>query len=210
MSENRVCVQCGKVFALSDSEISFYQSKNLSLPKRCKTCREINKGKKPSESHEYKSYSVKRPIENRKKFIFEIAFISAVFLYAISKLEFAPVFLALIVCAVSVSAILFLLLFGRSVDIKEFDTLPYKYTFYDTNSMVSHYVKHGIEVSSSSMEDYLFKANLVIVNPNVLKKIQNDGDTAYFYPPTNEFVVVAKAGYIRTYYKATMYYFNKQ
>lgn len=210
MSENRVCVQCGKVFALSDSEISFYQSKNLSLPKRCKTCREINKDKKSSESHEYKNYSVKRPMENRKKVIFEIIFILAFFLYAILKHEFILFFFALMVCAVSVSVILFLRLFSKPVDIKEFDTLPYKYTFYDTNSMVSHYVKHGSEVSSSSMEDYLFKANLVIINPNVLKKIQKDGDTAYFYPPTNEFVVVAKAGYIRTYYKATMYYFNKQ
>lgn len=210
MSENRVCVQCGKVFALSDSEISFYQSKNLSLPKRCKTCREINKGKKPNKHSEYKSYSVKAPIANRKSFIFKIVFISAIFLSAILNFEFIPNFSAVIVFAVSALSVLFLLLYGRNVQVEEFDTLPYKYTFYDTNSMVSHYVKHGNEVACNSMEDYLFKANSVIINPNVLKKIQQDGDTAYFYPPTNEFVVVAKAGYIRTFFKANMYYFNKQ
>ena len=40
---NRRCVQCGKEFVLTDSEISFYKSKNLSLPKRCKDCRDANR-----------------------------------------------------------------------------------------------------------------------------------------------------------------------
>ena len=39
----RNCVQCGKTFELSQSEIDFYKQKNLSLPKRCKACREQNK-----------------------------------------------------------------------------------------------------------------------------------------------------------------------
>lgn len=39
----RVCKQCGKPFELSDSEIAFYKSKNLNLPKRCKECRQANK-----------------------------------------------------------------------------------------------------------------------------------------------------------------------
>lgn len=33
------CVSCGKKFTLTDREIDFYNSKNLDLPKRCKTCR---------------------------------------------------------------------------------------------------------------------------------------------------------------------------
>lgn len=33
------CVSCGKQFTLTDREIDFYNSKNLDLPKRCKTCR---------------------------------------------------------------------------------------------------------------------------------------------------------------------------
>ena len=37
------CKQCGKEFELSNSEIDFYKSKNLELPKRCKECRELNK-----------------------------------------------------------------------------------------------------------------------------------------------------------------------
>ena len=39
------CVQCGKSFELSDSEIDFYRKKNLHLPKRCKDCRQKNKQK---------------------------------------------------------------------------------------------------------------------------------------------------------------------
>lgn len=39
----RRCKQCGKSFELTDSEIKFYEEKNLSLPKRCKECREANK-----------------------------------------------------------------------------------------------------------------------------------------------------------------------
>ncbi|MCH5170583.1 MAG: zinc-ribbon domain containing protein [Oscillospiraceae bacterium] len=210
MSEKRVCVQCGKQFVLSDSEVSFYQSKNLSLPKRCKTCREMNKAKKTNQSFEYKNYTVKRHVNNRNSFILKIFVASALFLAAIFNLEFIPNSSAVIVCAVSALAILFLLLFGRHVYIEEFDTSPYKYTFYDTNSMVSHYVKHGEQVSCKSMEDYLLKANLVILNPSSLKRIQKDGDTAYFCNKTGEFVVVAKAGYIRTYFKADMRYFNKQ
>ena len=40
----RTCKQCGKEFELSESEVSFYKSKGLELPKRCKSCREKNKG----------------------------------------------------------------------------------------------------------------------------------------------------------------------
>lgn len=40
----KICKQCGKEFELSESEISFYKSKGLELPKRCKSCRNKNKG----------------------------------------------------------------------------------------------------------------------------------------------------------------------
>lgn len=37
------CKQCGKEFELTESEINFYKSKNLNIPKRCKDCREKNR-----------------------------------------------------------------------------------------------------------------------------------------------------------------------
>lgn len=39
----RICKQCGVEFTLTQEEISFYQSKNLHLPKRCAQCRKENK-----------------------------------------------------------------------------------------------------------------------------------------------------------------------
>ena len=39
----RKCKQCGKEFVLSDSEIKFFNDKNLELPKRCSECRKENK-----------------------------------------------------------------------------------------------------------------------------------------------------------------------
>lgn len=46
------CVQCGKTFELSDSEINFYRKKNLHLPKRCQECRQANKQKQGRASKE--------------------------------------------------------------------------------------------------------------------------------------------------------------
>lgn len=39
----RVCKDCGKEFEIEDGEIEFYESKGLSLPKRCADCREKRK-----------------------------------------------------------------------------------------------------------------------------------------------------------------------
>ena len=39
----RTCIQCNKEFNMTESEIRFYKSKRLSLPKRCKDCRDANK-----------------------------------------------------------------------------------------------------------------------------------------------------------------------
>ncbi len=41
-----ICKQCGREFELSDSEIDFYRSKGLYLPKRCRNCRQQNKEEK--------------------------------------------------------------------------------------------------------------------------------------------------------------------
>ena len=42
----RKCKQCDKEFVLSDSEIKFFNDKNLELPKRCNACRKENKNNK--------------------------------------------------------------------------------------------------------------------------------------------------------------------
>jgi len=42
----RTCKQCGKEFFISQQEINFYKEKKLSIPKRCKDCRNANKAAK--------------------------------------------------------------------------------------------------------------------------------------------------------------------
>ena len=41
----RICKQCGMEFEITDAEISFYSSKKLALPKRCRDCRNENRMK---------------------------------------------------------------------------------------------------------------------------------------------------------------------
>lgn len=209
MSIQKNCVQCGKRFTLNDSEISFYKAKKLSLPKRCKECREKNKSShSKGSSQQYRSYYIKKGKPVRLTSV--ILAIALTILSVVLKAESNWV-----LCAAALSAVLIFNyiadLLRSKVFIQEFDTSPYRHSFYDTQSMVEHYVKHGKEIGCSSMEEYLAKANRVIDSPRSLSKQQKaDGDTCYFIRSTNEFVVVAKAGYIRTYYIASEKYFNKQ
>lgn len=49
------CKQCGKEFELSESEIAFYKSKNLHIPKRCEQCRQANKKNKTASAKPYEN-----------------------------------------------------------------------------------------------------------------------------------------------------------
>ena len=49
------CKQCGKEFELSESEIDFYKSKNLHIPKRCEQCRQANKKNKATSEKPYEN-----------------------------------------------------------------------------------------------------------------------------------------------------------
>lgn len=49
------CKQCGKEFELSESEINFYKSKNLHIPKRCEQCRQANKKNKTTATKPYEN-----------------------------------------------------------------------------------------------------------------------------------------------------------
>lgn len=202
---NKTCVQCGKAFSLSESEINFYKSKNLDLPKRCNSCRDKNK------NGEYRSYTANVPMSNRATCISAI-FCVAVFVTVMSVLANGGFTLPTILLdLIAFFAIFCLAKCKRHIDIQEFDTSRYPRTFYDMDSMTEHYIKHGKETNCKDMEEYLYRANRVIQQKNTLsKKQKEDGDTAFFNPQTKEFVVVAKAGYIRTYFIASLSYYNKQ
>ncbi len=210
------CVQCGKAFEISESEKQFFESKNLTLPKRCRECREKNKNSGNSQKNtkatkstiKYDSYYVKKE---------STATLTTVILTSIVALVAfilkADTTFTIITAGVAlISLIKYILGSGKNkVFIQEFDTSIYKYTFYDTNSMVKHYVKHGEQTDCNSMEDYLYKANMVIIDKKSLTKEQKkDGDRIYYNNRTKEFVVIAKAGYVRTYFIASDKYYNKQ
>lgn len=41
--EKRICKDCGEPFKIPQNEARFYESKNMSLPARCKECRDKRK-----------------------------------------------------------------------------------------------------------------------------------------------------------------------
>ena len=88
-----------------------------------------------------------------------------------------------------------------------------EYTFRSEEQYISHYEKHGIEMGFASAEEYLAAANKVISSPDALYKLEaEDNDHVYYLEATNEFVVLSKDGYIRTYFlpSAGIDYFNRQ
>lgn len=85
--------------------------------------------------------------------------------------------------------------------------------FRNYNLLDQHYEKHGIEMGFANREDYEAAAAAVVVNPEALHKTEaEDGDDIYYVESTNEFVVVSKDGYIRTYFlpSAGKKYYDRQ
>ena len=88
-----------------------------------------------------------------------------------------------------------------------------EYTFRYHDRLREHYKKHGIEMGFASEDEYLAAANAVIANPEALtKREKEDGDYLFYVEKTNEFVVLSKDGYIRTYFcpDSGKRYFDKQ
>lgn len=88
-----------------------------------------------------------------------------------------------------------------------------EYSFRNKKLWEEHYEKHGIDMGFANKEDYAEAANKVINNPDSLYKVEKeDGDDIFYLEETNEFVVVSKDGYIRTYFNPDKgkKYFDKQ
>lgn len=99
-------------------------------------------------------------------------------------------------------------------DVSVGDVVPNEYlTFRNEEYLNEHYEKHGIEMGFKSPEEYLDAANAVVDNQASLYKLEaEDGDGVYYLEATNEFVIVSKDGYIRTYFYPSdgIDYFNRQ
>lgn len=179
----RTCKQCGKPFELTDSEINFYRSKGLDLPRRCPECRAENRAAKEASG---KPRRKGLPMWAKIAVLVLIAAVIAIRLIPFSPQDPADP--------------------GYHGEYKE-------YYFRSDKYLNEHYEKHGIEMGYGSPEEYRQGACDVINDPESLYKVEaEDGDDVYYREATNDFVVVSTDGYIRTYFRpdSGMKYFEKQ
>lgn len=87
------------------------------------------------------------------------------------------------------------------------------YKFRSKKLLDEHYEKHGKDMGFASAKEYQDAASAVVNNPDALHKTEKeDGDDVYYIEATNEFVVVSKDGYVRTYFlpDSGKKYYDKQ
>lgn len=189
----RTCKQCGKEFIITQSEINFYKSKNLSIPKRCKECRQSNKQQR----------------ENTEKTNGEVSYPNT----SQAKKGSMP---KIVTAVLAVLALVYAIFFGgdqTQAPVDSIRTFENGLAFRNEQMLNEHYEKHGIEMGFSSAEAYEDAAEAVVNNSSVLHKIEaEDGDDVYYLQESNEFVVVSTDGYIRTYFcpEDGIEYYNRQ
>lgn len=188
--EKKKCVQCGKVFTITDSEKKFFENKNLNFPKRCKECRKKN------NPHQEKTNTYPVTLRKEKNF-------------AIKKTH---LILAILLIALS---ILYINNNNSSEQyhIEQENNISENYTFKSESLLQEHFNKHGSEFGYTSTSQYVSGANSVINSPDALHKAEaEDGDGVYYIQATNELVILSTEGYIRTYFrpKDGMDYYNRQ
>lgn len=188
----RICKQCGKEFNLTDSEIQFYKSKDLELPKRCSECRKKNNN---SSANNKLSNNIEKTNKNRNVFTSIIAGLLVI--------------LALFIGKVFNIDILSLWQDTNYTNEQSISSLQFR----NEKLLEDHFVKHGNEFGYSSKEEYLAGANRVINSSSSLHKQEGeDGDDIYYDKNSNEIVFVSEDGYIRTYFKPSegIDYYNRQ
>lgn len=202
----RKCKQCGKEFVLSDSEIKFFNDKNLELPKRCSECRKENK----NNNKEYDIENSKsEKINNNKDNIHKN------YKNESKKKTFRNI--------IAAGLVLIVLLLGKlfNIDINwqeirtNFGTQENNVSLEFRNETLweDHFEKHGNEFGYKSKEEYLKGANEVINSSTSKHKTEaEDGDEIYYDEEKNEIVFVSTDGYIRTYFKPNdgLNYYNRQ
>lgn len=221
----KICSQCGKEFELSEGEISFFKNKGLSLPNRCKSCREQNRqngSKSESASQPYKATAAVSFWQKKPLWFCLIALILIVFAAVyfggsnigdttsespISSSDIVPDKPADTTSGGSA------LSSETSEDITSEIKPAAQYSFRNETYLTQHFQKHGGEFDYKTAEEYLAGANRVINDPDSLTKTEKeDGDFVFYLESTNEFVILSTDGYIRTYFRPDdgINYFNRQ
>ena len=111
------------------------------------------------------------------------------------------------------SLFLLLSLFGCKKSNNEVNNEYIEYHFRNDKLLSEHYQKHGIDMGFKNKQDYEKAASDAANNPDALHKLEKeDNDDVYYVEETNEFVIISKDDYIRTYFlpDAGKKYFDKQ
>lgn len=93
------------------------------------------------------------------------------------------------------------------------ETIQADVRFRNEKLLSNHYNKHGRDMGFDSAKEYELAAAQVVANPNALHKTESeDGDDVYYLEDTNDFVIVSRDGYIRTYFRPDRgkAYYDKQ
>ena len=173
------------------------------MPKRCKSCRDKNSGKY------IVTYSEKHNI-NLFFFVIFFALAVSVAYFDFAAHTFTGVWPIIIMSASALISIIFLCCVKTY---KRYDVSfsnKYKFNFYDAENLINHFYKHKDDVGCRDVESYLKKANSVILDKKSIHKTIANGDTVYYNKKTEDYVVLARAGYIRSYYKASYNHYLKQ
>lgn len=236
----QTCKQCGKEFELTDGEIKFYKDKGLSLPKRCEECRKANRTEK--DGAQKKSGGKKGKIGAiAAAAIVAVGLIGGHSLNNNSDTAYIPPAVTQQAesdiadnalaenDAVQAED-------TENADIQNSDTqsgdtaaennvvssdneasenTAAVYRFRNEKTLRSHFEKHGGEFNGlyKNAAEYEAGASAVVNSPEALHKLEaEDGDDVYYLEKTNEFVIVSKDGYIRTYFKpnAGKAYYDRQ
>ncbi len=226
----RTCKQCGKEFELTESEISFYESKGLDLPKRCKECREVNKSGKSASDAKRESLTTNKTASQAgwpagKLIVTSIAAIAIVLAALIGGGALGGIVpgtdpsnttnssvVASVSNATDTAAANASNTANAAASAANTNTAnTKKYTFRNTRLLNEHYEKHGKDMGFTDAAAYESAASAVVTNTKALHKTEKeDGDDVYYLENTREFVVVSTDGYIRTYYYADKDYFERQ
>mgnify|MGYP003300804771 CR=1 FL=1 len=202
----RICVQCGEEFFIADSEVSFYKNKGLSIPKRCKACRDTNRKTKAGMNYDntQKNYNKDITVDTKTSRKPKPQAQSNRKVYLMVALLVALVIGGITLFSDNSS--------NNSTTAPTYESVSqYKYNFANEEALVEHFNKHGAEFGYTTKEAYLQGANNVIQNPNATKKTEADGDYVYYVQSSNEIVFVSPSGTIRTYFRPTdgIAYFNR-
>ncbi len=217
----RTCIQCHNVFELTDGEIAFYQSKNMSLPKRCKACREKNRA--GSESRQTERTDPEQEVFGRfgkkinansglKRTAWLLLALLAVVVFSVfSSRNDKPAETSANNGGSDAAYTLAVETKTDGATAADAGQSAAALRFRNEKTLREHYKKHGIEMDFDSPEAYVAAANAVVNNPAALHKNEKeDGDDVYFLEDTGEIVFVSTDGYLRTYFLSDLDYFNRQ